>query len=163
MHTVHDKEMHKRKQGFLQVNMFWFQSYAWHTMMLMTCYFYMSIYVLSTHIQIFLKAEIIFSIFKQNLNHFHLSTWKCSTMEIQQHPFQGMHSASSIWWMILSLLYSKTCISVSLHLNEKPAFSKITTQGTCIGNLSFGARKQHLHVDKRLKLVKKSLLSQITG
>ena len=53
------------------------------------------------------------------------------------------------------ILCSKTCIFVSLHVNEKPAFSKITTQGTCIENLSFGARKHHLHVDKRLKLVKK--------
>ena len=56
--------------------------------------------------------------------------------------------------------YSKTCIFVSLHGKEKPAFSKTSTQGTCIENLSFGARKHHLHVDKRLKLVKKSLFSQ---
>ena len=44
MHTVHDKEMHKRKQGFLQVNMFWFQSYAWHTIMS-----FLYVYLCSVH------------------------------------------------------------------------------------------------------------------
>ena len=146
MHTVHDKEIHKRKQGFLQVNVFWFQSYAWCTMMLMTCHFY-TVYLCPVHTypDIF-EARDNFSPFSNKIwiiftcPHENAKQWKYNTT-----PFPDMHSANSIYWMII--LQSKTCIFVSPHVNEKPAFSKISTQGTCIENLSFGTRKQHLHVD----------------
>ena len=52
---------------------------------------------------------------------------------------------------------SKTSVFVRPHVNEKPAFSKISTLETAFHNIVFNAQKGRLpvRVDERLKRTKK--------
>ena len=61
--------------------------------------------------------------------------------------------------------FSKTSVFVRPHVNEKPAFSKISTLGTAFENIVFNAQKGLLpvRVDGRLKRRKKSPFSKISG
>ena len=164
MHTVHDKEMHKRKQGFLQVNMFWFQSYAWHTMMLMTCHFYMSIYVLSTPIQIFLKPEIIFSPFLNKI----WIIFTCPHENAQQWKYNSTLFKACIVLVVYDgwyyhIIFENLHFRQSTCKRETSIFKNLRSGDLYWEPVFWCPKTAFARGFWMLKLVKKSLFSQITG